>query len=165
MTLDLKNHSLMPAHLSGTICLDQSVSLVLRHHSELLLKLTFSKTVSSLSVFSTAIFCLCGLWVVCVCVFVCVCVCTQVTESVCVFVCVYVCVCMCVCMRVFACVCMRVHGWMCKCCYCCCKTPCASTLCGRWALQKFIIALLLFYTCTSGLELRSTFRSTVVEFD
>ena len=38
------------------------------------------------------------------------------------------------CMRecVRACVRACMHDWVCKCCYCYCKAPCASTLCGRW---------------------------------
>ena len=66
------DHSLIPAHSSETICLGQSVTPILLHHSNLLLKPTCSKTVSNLPVFSTAVFCLCGPWTVCVCVCVCV---------------------------------------------------------------------------------------------
>ena len=51
-----KDHSLIPAHLSGTICLGQSITLILLLQSKPLLKPTFSKTFSNLSVFSTAIY-------------------------------------------------------------------------------------------------------------
>ena len=71
----------------------------------------------------------------------CVCIRECVHESVCVYVPVCECVhaYMCVCMRVHVCV----HGWVCKCCFCYCKAPCASTLCGRWALLKFLLLLII----------------------
>ena len=71
-----KDHSLIPPNLSGTICLGQSITLILLHHSKSLLKPTFSKTVSKLSVFFTAdFFSVIREWCVCVCVCTCVCAC------------------------------------------------------------------------------------------
>ena len=43
----------------------------------------------------------------------------------------------------YVCLCVGVLGWVCKCCCCYRKVPCASTLCGRWALYKFPLLLLL----------------------
>ena len=65
--------------LSETICLSQSTTPILLHHSKSLIKSTFSKTVSNLSVFSTVVFVSvvhewCVRVCVCVCVRVCVCV-------------------------------------------------------------------------------------------
>ena len=126
-----KDHSLVLAHLSGIIFLSQHVTLILLHLSKLLLKPIFSKTVSDLLfllllllffvLFFPQPFFFLSVWSVSgVCV--CVCLCMRVRTRACVCVCVCVCVC--------------ASAWMCvrKCCYCYCKAPCASTLCGRWAL-------------------------------
>ena len=72
------------------------VVFVVLHHSNPLLKPTFSKTVSNLSVFSTAVF-VCGPSVACMCVCVCVCVYLSVCVLECVCVCVFLSVCVCVC--------------------------------------------------------------------
>ena len=38
-------------------------------------------------------------------------------------------------------VCVCVRGLVCKCCYC--KSPCTSTLCGRWALHKVLYIIII----------------------
>ena len=50
-----------------------------------------------------------------------------------------VCVCVCVCVSVCVCVCV----YVCACRWCCCKAPCAPTLCSKWALYKVPLLLLL----------------------
>ena len=52
------------------------------------------------------------------------------------------------------CVCVCVH-WRVSVCYCYCKAPPASTLCGKWALYKFPLLLLLLFRTVKNTSLKS----------
>ena len=70
--------------------------------------------------------------------------------------CASVCVCVCVCARVRACV----RGWVCKCCYCYCRAPCAATLRGRMGAAQ--ISFIIIIT-TPSVCLQSLFRSFLLK--
>ena len=122
----MKGRSLILSHLSGTIGLGLSVSLILLHHSEPLLESTFSKNCFlTCQSFPQPIFVsVVHGWCVCVCV------------------CVYMSVCTCVCVCMCVCVCVCVCACVCKCCYC--KVPCACTLCEDGCGKNL---LLLLFRC------------------